>query len=86
MNGNVVLFSRNFFRRETTTRGVKVAGIIAPILTVMNHYDEIINLRFTPVFFFKSVLTFFVPYFVSAYSSAKAYSDPKSLNNSLPRN
>ncbi len=86
MNGNLVSFSRNFFRRETTTRAVKVAVIIAPILIVMNHYDEIINLRFTIVFFFKSVLTFFVPYFVSAYSSAKAYSDPKSLNNCLPGN
>jgi hypothetical protein len=86
MTGNFVSFSRNFFRRETTTRAVKVAAIIAPILIVMNHYDEIIDLRFTPIFFFKSVLTFFVPYFVSAYSSARAYSEPKSLNNSLPRN
>ena len=86
MNGNFASFSKNFFRRETTTRAVRVAVIIAPILIVMNHYDEIMDLRFTTVFFFKSALTFFVPYFVSAYSSAKAYSEPKSLNNSLPRN
>lgn len=86
MNGNFASFSRNFFRRETTTRAVKVAAIIAPILMIINHYDEIMNMKFSPVFFFKLVLTFFVPYFVSAYSSAKAYSDPKSLNNSLPRN
>ncbi len=77
MNGNFVLFTRNFFRRETMTRAVKVAAIISPILIVMNHYDEIMDLRFTLVFFFKSALTFFVPYFVSAYSSAKAYSDTK---------
>lgn len=86
MNGNFVSFPRNFFRRETTTRAVKVAAIIAPILILMNHYDEIMDLRFTTVFFFKSALTFFVPYFVSAYSSAKAYSELKSLNNSLRRN
>jgi hypothetical protein len=86
MGENLMPFFRNFFRRETTTRAIRVASIIAPILIVMNHYDEIIDLRFTPVFFFKSALTFFVPYFVSAYSSAKAYSDPKSLSNPLPRN
>lgn len=61
MNGNFVSFSRNLFRRETTTRAVKVAAIMAPILIVRNHYDEIMDLRFTPVFFFKSVLTFLSP-------------------------
>ncbi|MER3445833.1 MAG: hypothetical protein C4291_02890 [Candidatus Dadabacteria bacterium] len=58
MNGNFVSFSRNLFRRETTTRAVKVAAIMAPILIVRNHYDEIMDLRFTPVFSLNQFLLF----------------------------
>jgi len=80
MGKNFMLFSRNFFRRETTARAIKVAVIVAPILIVINQYDEILYLKFTPAFFLKSFLTFFVPYFVSAYSSAKAYLETLTLN------
>lgn len=80
MGKNFMVFSGNFFRRETTTRAIRVAIIVAPILIVINQYDEILHLRFTPAFFLKSLLTFFVPYFVSAFSSAKAYSEPRTLN------
>jgi len=80
MSKNFMVFSRNFFRRETTARAIRVAVIVTPILLVINQYDQILNLRFTPAFFLKSFLTFFVPYFVSAYSSAKAYSEPGGLN------
>lgn len=69
------LFRRNFFRRETTTRAIKVAFIVGPILIAINQYDAIISLTFTSVFFFKSLLTFLVPFCVSAFSSAQAYSD-----------
>jgi hypothetical protein len=69
------LFFRNFLRRETTIRAIKVAVIVAPILVVINHYDEILSLKFTSTFFFKATLTFFVPYCISAYSSARAYSE-----------
>lgn len=80
MSKNFMVFSRNFFRRETTIRAIRVAFIVAPILIVINQYDEILYLKFTPAFFLKSFLTFFVPYFVSAFSSAKAYSETSSLN------
>jgi len=73
-------FFSNFFRQETTVRAIRVALIVAPILIVINHYDAIINLKFTSIFFFKSFLTFFVPYCVSAYSSAQAYSEKSNIN------
>ena len=80
MSKNFIVFSRNFFRRETTARAIRVAVIVTPILLVINQYDQILNLRFTPAFFLKSFLTFFVPYFVSAFSSAKAYLETLTLN------
>ncbi|HZX15092.1 MAG TPA: nitrate/nitrite transporter NrtS [Thermodesulfobacteriota bacterium] len=80
MGKNFMLFSRNFFRRETTARAIKVAIIVALILIAINQYEQILYVRFNTTFFFKSMLTFFVPYFVSAFSSAKAYSEPRALN------
>ena len=80
MSRNFIIFYRNFFRWETTIRAIRVAFIVAPILIVINQYDEILYLKFTPAFFLKSFLTFFVPYFVYAFSSAKAYSEPGGLN------
>ncbi len=77
MNDKLLVFFSNFFRPETTKRALRVALIVAPILIIINHYDAIINLKFTPIFFFKSFLTFFVPYCVSAYSSAQAYSEER---------
>lgn len=75
MTKSISLFFRNFFRRETTARAIKVAVAVAPILIWINHFDSILNLKFTSVFIFKSVPTFLVPYCVSAFSSARAYSD-----------
>ena len=66
-------FLKNWFRRETTVRAVKVALIIGPILTIINQHDVILEGQFDFKFFYKLVLTFLVPYCVSAYSSAKAY-------------
>ena len=69
--GNGFLY--HWFRRETVTRAVKVACIVGPILTVINQYDLLLNLHFSPKLFFKISLTFLVPYSVSSFSSAKAY-------------
>jgi hypothetical protein len=67
------LFLKNFFRKETVWRAVRVALIVAPVLIIINHHDRLLELSFTPRLALKCVLTFFVPYCVSAYSSAMAY-------------
>lgn len=66
-------FLKNFTRKETVVRAIKVALVITPILTLINQYDVIIKGDFNSTFFLKLFLTFLVPYGVSAYSSAKAY-------------
>lgn len=77
MTKSISLFFKNFFRRETTARAIKVAVLVAPILIWINHFDLIMAQKFTPVLYFKCLLTFFVPYCVSAFSSAQAYSEKK---------
>lgn len=55
---------------STARRALKVACIVTPILTVLNHAHEIIALNLGPRFFLQVCLTFCVPYSVSTYSSA----------------
>jgi hypothetical protein len=69
------VFFSNFFRPETTVRALKVAIVVAPILIIINHHDTIIAHKFTTLLFLKALLTFLVPYSVSAYSSAQAYAE-----------
>lgn len=71
-------FLRNFIRKETVLRAIKVALMITPLLTIINQYDVIIEGIFDAKFYLKLVLTFLVPYCVSAYSSAKALCSEKS--------
>jgi len=66
-------FVKNWFRRETTVRAIKVALVVGPILTIINQHDVILEGNFEFEFFYKLGLTFMVPYCVSAFSSAKAY-------------
>ncbi len=68
------VFIKNFVRKETTFRALKVALIVAPILILINHFDAIISGNFSSYFYPKCLMTFFVPYTVSAFSSAMAYS------------
>jgi hypothetical protein len=75
------VFLSNFFRPETTVRALKVAIIVAPILIIINHHDSILAHKFTRLLFLKTLLTFLVPYSVSAYSSARAYSEKARCNN-----
>lgn len=75
MEGKLRVFFSNFFRSETTVRALKVAFVVAPILIIINHHDTLIGFQFTSVLVYKSLLTFLVPYCVSAYSSARAYSE-----------
>ncbi len=53
-------------------RALKVAAVITPILTVVNHSHEILALDLGAGFWLQVVLTFLVPYAVSTYSSAMA--------------
>ena len=69
----MTLFLQNLFRKETVWRAIRVAVIVAPILIIINHHDQLLDMNFTPRLVYKCVLTFFVPYCVSAYSSAMAY-------------
>ena len=71
--GTVRRFIQHWFRRETVVRALKVAGVVGPILTVINQYDLLLDLEFSSRLFGKILLTFFVPYSVSSFSSARAY-------------
>jgi len=68
------IFIKNFFRYETIYRAIKVAIIVGPILIIINHHDSLLHLELSNHLYFKIALTFLVPFCVSAYSSARAYS------------
>jgi hypothetical protein len=68
-------FLYHWFRRETVSRAVKVAGIVGPILTLINQHDVLWRMEFSTHLFAKILLTFLVPYSVSSFSSARAYMD-----------
>ena len=68
--GNFRHFMRFATSGTTVKRAFKVACIITPILTILNHAHEIIALDLGPRFFLQVCLTFCVPYSVSTYSSA----------------
>ena len=57
---------------STVWRAVKCALIITPILTVINHFQEIRELRMGGAFWLQVGLTFLVPFCVSTFSSAQA--------------
>ena len=66
-------FLHYWFRRETVRRALTVAGIVGPILTVINQYDVLLRWELSLRFWMKVLLTFLVPYCVSSFSSARAY-------------
>ncbi len=74
-SGSIRRFLHHWFRRETVTRALKVASVVGPTLTVINHYDVLLSLDFSPRLLTKILLTFLVPYSVSSFSSARAYMD-----------
>lgn len=63
-------FLRFALLRSTVVRALKVAFVVTPILTVLNHAHDIIALNLGLRFFLQVALTFCVPYLVSTYSSA----------------
>jgi hypothetical protein len=66
-------FIHYWFRRDTARRALTVAGIVGPLLTVINQYDVLLSLELSLRFWMKVLLTFLVPYCVSSFSSARAY-------------
>lgn len=73
MGNRFELFIKNFFKRETVLRAIKVAMVVGPILIIINHHDAILSMELHRHLYIKIALTFLVPYCVSAYSSAQAY-------------
>jgi hypothetical protein len=68
----------HWFRRETVTRALKVAGVIGPVLILINQHDVLWRMEFSTHLLAKILLTFLVPYSVSSFSSARAYMDSES--------
>lgn len=69
-SGTLRLFCQFALLPSTIVRALKVAAVVTPILTVLNHSQEIMALDFTLGFYLQMGLTFCVPYLVSTYSSA----------------
>ena len=67
-------FFKNFFRRDNVIWAVKVALVVGPVLILINQYDTLLHNELSLHLCFKILLTFLVPFCVSAYSSARAYS------------
>jgi hypothetical protein len=66
-------FVHYWFLRETVVRALKVASVVAPILTIINQYDTLLRGDFSLHLLLKFLLTFMVPYSVSSFSSARTY-------------
>lgn len=81
----MTLFFKNLFRKETVWRAIRVALIVAPILIIINHHDQLLEMNITPRLVFKCALTFLVPYCVSAYSSAMTYTSEQLRLQDSPR-
>jgi DNA-binding response OmpR family regulator len=76
-------FLHYWFRRETVRRALTVAGIVGPILTLINQYDVLLRGELSVRFWMKVLLTFLVPYCVSSFSSARAYMEHDARENAL---
>jgi hypothetical protein len=85
MNGSIAIFCKNLCTDDTIKRAVRLSLVVAPILILINHYESIFHLRFTSIFFIKAVLTFLVPFSVSAYPSARAYESQEKINKPVGR-
>ena len=53
-------------------RAVRVALIVGTVLAILNHGEKMIPISMTSLDFVKVVLTYFVPYSVSTWSSVGA--------------
>jgi len=65
-------FVHHLVSPATARRAVGVAGIVAPILLLVNHSDLVLAGPLSATVLRKFALNFLVPYLVSSYSSARA--------------
>jgi hypothetical protein len=61
-------------RPQVVWRGIKVASVVTPILTLLNHGNEILAGTTGPSFWLQVGATFLVPFTVSVVSGAMALS------------
>ena len=59
-------------RRDVVMRALKVALVVGTLLVVINHFDALWSGEITGARLGQIVLTYFVPYAVSTYSSVAA--------------
>lgn len=83
--GGASRFLAHWFRRETVNRALKIAGVVGPILTLINQYDVLLRLEFSFRFWMKVLLTFSVPYCVSSFSSARAYMEQETRERGVSK-
>lgn len=67
-----------WFRRSTVKRAVVVGLVVGTLLCLINQWQAIV-LGIVPVDWLKVVLTYFVPYAVSSYSTAASLSASTSV-------
>lgn len=60
------------FRRSVVVRGLKCSLVVGPILVAINQGDVLLSGDFGPALYWKTALTFLVPYWVSVFSSVSA--------------
>jgi len=61
-------------RKGVLGRGLRVAMVVGPILTLINQGDILVYGDVTPTVLGKIALTFCVPFCVSVYAGAQAFS------------
>lgn len=66
-NATSILFSA-----AIVMRAIKVSLVVGTLLALINHYPKIMDWSFTAETVFQIMLTYFVPYAVSTYSSYQA--------------
>lgn len=54
---------------QTIHKAVKIAIVVGTILNIINQGDFILNMMFESINYFKLILTYFVPFFVSTYTA-----------------
>lgn len=64
------LFLRHAADRVCIYRAVKVALVVGTVLALINHYDTMFYGELTSTDIFQILITYFVPYCVSTFSSA----------------
>lgn len=68
-------FLKIVLSRPVVTNAIKVALVVGTILVLINHGGRVFDGSLSGGNIFQMIFTYFVPYCVSSYSSAKALQD-----------